>query len=302
MRSIGSCNSSNDAVLFMQHLASLGIEAKILSKEESEIWVFDDKHIEQAESLLETFLQNPNATKFQKSKIKNTRDSYSPNQNSQKRTYSSKFLQKIQDLLSQFSQKTDSSTIYYLSITCIAVSAIVAYFTRLGDLQVANQYLFFSTSHILNGEIWRIFTPMFLHFGLLHFLFNMLWLMDLGLYLEQEKGSKLVLILVICTNLFANPLQFLIAGPFFGGMSGVIYALFGYIWTKMKIDPSSNLYIDSIKSIILLVSFFMSFIGVLGNVANVVHTVGLLTGAIIAVASTPNGIVILKHTIRNMLK
>ena len=50
---------------------------------------------------------------------------------------------------------------------------------------------FFNSSfhEIKNGQIWRIFTPSLLHGGILHLLFNILWLMVLGGMIERDKGA-----------------------------------------------------------------------------------------------------------------
>ena len=40
-----------------------------------------------------------------------------------------------------------------------------------------------------NGEWWRMFTAMFLHIGVLHLLFNMIALWNVGSFMERVLGS-----------------------------------------------------------------------------------------------------------------
>ena len=82
---------------------------------------------------------------------------------------------------------------------------------------------------------------MFLHFGLMHLAFNCIWLAMLGSKIEQQQGSIHLLLLVVACGVVSNMVQFNWSGSmYFGGMSGVIYALLGYLWVRHKLRPASH--------------------------------------------------------------
>lgn len=79
---------------------------------------------------------------------------------------------------------------------------------------------------VASGQPWRILTPAFLHFGLLHIVFNALWLWILGGRLELFLGRGLYLGLFVFTALVSNYTQFFMEPrSIFGGLSGVVYGL-----------------------------------------------------------------------------
>src|SRR5690625_2949007 len=57
---------------------------------------------------------------------------------------------------------------------------------------------------IANGEWWRFFTPMFLHAGIMHILFNMFCLFVFGPELEKIIGKMRFITLYLLSGLFAN--------------------------------------------------------------------------------------------------
>ena len=138
---------------------------------------------------------------------------------------------------------------------------------------------------ILRGEIWRLFTPMLLHFGLLHLFFNMRWLKDLGTAIEKRYSSLTLAMLILAIASTSNLAQYLVGGPAFGGMSGVIYGLFGYIWMQGKYNPSSGFHLDRQVVIMMIAWFFLCLFGLLGPIANTAHGVGLLSGMTIGYVS-----------------
>ena len=129
------------------------------------------------------------------------------------------------------------------------------------------------------GEIWRLFTPALIHFSFLHIFFNMLWLKDLGSLIETRLGSLYLLLLIIAIAIGSNLAQYWWSGPNFGGMSGVVYGLFGYIWVRGRLDPASGLFIDK-QTVLFMLIWFVACLFLIDRVANVVHAVGLFLGTL----------------------
>jgi GlpG protein len=174
----------------------------------------------------------------------------------------------------------------------MASSILVALISQLGSNTDAIQLLFITEyditgstmrwtgglPEIRDGQIWRVFTPMFIHFGILHVAFNMMWLFQLGSLIENRQGTLFFALLVLTISGGSNLAQYFVSGPSFGGMSGVVFGLFGYIWTKMKFDPLSGYFIDPTTVMWMIAWFFICLTGMVGHIANTVHAVGLVLG------------------------
>ncbi len=134
-------------------------------------------------------------------------------------------------------------------------------------------------------QIWRYWTPIFLHFNLLHIVFNGLMLLEIGRRIERMQGSMRLLVLVFVCGFVSNQAQFY-ADPniLFGGMSGVIYALIGYGWLYSCLFPRAGLVLlpPGLMAMALL-WLILCFSGVLtwagmGHIANAAHAGGLVAG------------------------
>jgi membrane associated rhomboid family serine protease len=74
------------------------------------------------------------------------------------------------------------------------------------ELCVYGQY---SRNDILEGEVWRLLTPLFLHASLWHLFFNMLVLYWAGNRLEDIYGSREIVLFYFAAGLFANGIYLL---------------------------------------------------------------------------------------------
>ncbi|MEE9447475.1 MAG: rhomboid family intramembrane serine protease [Arenicellales bacterium] len=180
-----------------------------------------------------------------------------------------------------------------ITLTLISISLIVALISRLGANVEALKPLFISwyidngLSEIRNGEIWRLITPIFLHFGAMHLIFNLTMTWQLGDLLERALGPFKFLALVLVLAISSNLAEYFYSGPGFGGLSGVLYGLFGYFWIASKFNPRFAYRINPGAVKMLLVWFVLcwfNFFGLLGGiqVANMAHTGGLVAGMLIA--------------------
>jgi len=78
------------------------------------------------------------------------------------------------------------------------------------------------------GEWWRMFTCMFLHIGVLHLLFNMVALWNVGGFMERLLGSTDFLVLYLLAGLLGSVAS-VAWNPFVvsAGASGAIFGLYG---------------------------------------------------------------------------
>lgn len=136
------------------------------------------------------------------------------------------------------------------------------------------------------NQWWRLITPAFLHFGVFHLVFNGLWLWEFGRRIELLVGSGAYLVLLSALSIGANVGQYLWSGPaLFGGFSGVVYGLLGYIWVRNKRISHPLLKLPSAIFPLMIGWLLICLLGVVdlflqGSVANGAHVSGLLIGMV----------------------
>lgn len=141
-------------------------------------------------------------------------------------------------------------------------------------------------ARMAGGEWWRLLTPMFLHFDLMHLAFNLTMLGFFASQVERHRGSFWLLSHVLLISLVANCAQYLASDHLFGGMSGVNYGLIAYC-AVINRKAGRALYqcppgLFWVSVVMMLLGFFNLFSLFGYNIANWAHLGGFVTGLSVA--------------------
>ncbi|OUR73153.1 hypothetical protein A9Q77_05565 [Marinomonas sp. 42_23_T18] len=242
-----------------------------------QLWLLDERHIPMTQQILNMYLGEPD--KLAQIPI---------NPISTKAFNLVKFTQLI--------------SLYPVNTGLVLMSILVAILTGLGSqysqlswfsflpIQVSGNYI--TTTHfnyvLEHHQYWRLITPIFIHFSMIHIAFNLLWMWDIGRKVEKVIGSYFYLLLVLLTALLSNYLQYLSTeSPLFGGMSGVVYAIIGFAWLVPKLIPHCPSLISKPIMIFLILWLALGYSNVfeqigMGKMANTAHLIGLVCGLVCA--------------------
>lgn len=280
MRMIGHVETEPDARTFSDYLYVQGIRNQIEAEGDGRwsVWIHVEDEIERARALLSHFLANPNDAQVRDAAAR-AREIANRELEEEEAVRKRHF-----DRDRLFPQRTLLSAAP-LSVALIAISVLVYIVRNYTNAAGLTDALFISDPNIMgrdleevrNGQVWRLLTPIFLHFGILHILFNMLWTYDLGGTIESRMGTLQLLLMVLVIGIASNLAQLYVSGPRFGGMSGVVYGLLGYVWMKGKFDPASGLFLHPSTVTMMLIWLAFGYTNIL-PMANTVHTVGLAIG------------------------
>ncbi|MDQ0273212.1 rhomboid family intramembrane serine protease [Cytobacillus purgationiresistens] len=143
--------------------------------------------------------------------------------------------------------------------------------------------------NIVMGEYWRLVTPIFMHNGFAHLLFNSFSLVLFGPALERLIGKVRFLLVYFISGIGANvatlilePLTYMHVGA-----SGAIFGLFGFFTSiivfRRDLLSRQNTQLVLTITIIGIVMTFMQ-----ANINVTAHLFGLLAGFLIGAATIKN--------------
>ena len=286
MRTIGKLASETATARFSDFLYVRGIENQFEPEDDGtfSLWVHDDAQMAAASDLLATFRTNPDAATFSNASDaeKKRREELEADHSRKSKVISTERL----------AYERNFQAIPYFTYLLIILSIAVAIYSKLGEDVLAIRQLFIvdllasgdyirwlpGLAEVRAGQLWRLVTPIFIHFGIVHILFNMMWLKDLGGLIENRLGSGYLFALVLLSAVLSNLAQYVWSDPVFGGMSGVVYALFGFLWIRGKFDPAAGWQLNSQAVYWMIGWFVICVLGIIPHVANAAHAGGLFVG------------------------
>jgi rhomboid protease GluP len=136
--------------------------------------------------------------------------------------------------------------------------------------------------YVAEGEVWRLLTPIFLHSGFTHLLFNSFSLVLFGPALESIVGKYRFITIYLLSGIGANIATYLLQPLTYThvGSSGAIFGLFGFYlaiisFKKNMLSRENSQLIKTIAILSIIMTFLQS------NINVTAHIFGLITGYLI---------------------
>ena len=271
MLMITSFTNPRVAQAFVDYMATQGVILTIQQHTQSDVWLADESQAERVRAELTRFLENPADPRY----LAASWQAGHTNSGLHYRRFP--FLETL---------KANAGPVTMaVMIACILVFVLM---NVVGD-QAVMMWLAWPYDSSVQFEAWRYFSHALMHFSVLHILFNLLWWWYLGGAVEKRIGSGKLVVITAISALLSGFIQHQFSGPWFGGLSGVVYALMGYVWLRGERDPDSGIYLQRgliIFSLVWLVAGWFDLFGM--SIANGAHVTGLVVGLAMAFVDTLN--------------
>ena len=273
MKCITQFTNPRMAQAFVDYMATRGVRLHIEQQQNSyQLWLDDEDQLTLTESELSQFMRDPNHPRYQaaswKSGTTRLRMEYPRGQ----------FLTNLRERAGPLTMS--------VMVSCIAVFIL---------MQIAGDETVLSWLSWPDGpgqyfQVWRWVSHIFLHFSLLHIVFNLLWWWYLGGAIEKRLGSGKLFVITVISALLSGWMQAKFSGIWFGGLSGVVYALMGYCWLRGERDPQSGVFLERGLIVFSVLWLVVGYYGLFGmDIANMAHFTGLLVGLAMAFTDTQAG-------------
>ncbi|KGJ97606.1 rhomboid family intramembrane serine protease GlpG [Colwellia psychrerythraea] len=272
LQSLVQLKDHNIALLFSNYLQSLDIPAKLqVSQEQGYVIFCPQDKLNQAKVEFEAFIKQPYADKYQQAAW----------ERGETVTLNSDDFSLLKSFKENFLAHAG-----FITLVVFSLCWLVFLGSELGWAQQLFNTLQFYPQLSLDAFIadpLRLIGPAFFHFSWLHIVFNTMWWWQLGGSIENTLGKATLVNLLLISAIVSNLGQYLVSGANFGGLSGVVYALVGFVWWFGYLAPERGLSLSKPLVGFLLFWLVLGFVDLLPvNVANTAHLLGLLSGCFLA--------------------
>ena len=298
MRQIGTLPKTANPQILGDYLLTLGVTTRAIESPGGwAIWVHNEDLVPKAVVEFQAYQNDPDDPRFRTAKDAATAA----------RREADRLDREYRKNVRNLSGRWDAPSFRGRPLTAVLLTVCVALFVagevspraysvlwdRLGFFSVATQQkpgdLTRGLEDIHRGQVWRLVTPMLLHVNLLHLVFNMWATLVEGTLIETRRGTKTLAVLVLLSAVASNVGQYVYVLNFYnqlqgwGGISGVGYALFGYLWMKGRYEPEQGMILTPGSVRTMLLWLLLGFTGIL-PMANGAHVVGLIVGVLFGLA------------------
>lgn len=256
-------NNPRMAQAFIDYMASRQIDVQMMPEGEGQfaLWLLQSEHQVEAEAELNQFLANPNASKYQAASWELAE------------TRRNAFKYHSPSMFAMVKAKAGPMTLAIM-VTCVVIFVL----QQLGSGRGVFDALHFPALDGQEWQLWRWFSHALLHFSVMHIAFNLLWWWQLGGDIEQRLGSSKLIQIFAVSAALSGAGQYWVEGANFGGLSGVVYALVGYLWMLGYKAPQLGLTLAKPVIGFMLVWLVLGFVQPFMAIANTAHLAGLLSG------------------------
>lgn len=171
-----------------------------------------------------------------------------------------------------------------ITVFLTALCALIYLFMFLGFAEPLLLLTHFPAEAEQEGEIWRYLSHTLVHLSNMHILFNLTWWWIFGGAIERQLGSIKLLQIYLLAGVITGVAQNVASGPAFFGLSGVVYAVLGYVFVLDKLNKQTDFDLPDGFFYMLVVGILLGFAGPLVdiNIGNTAHISGLLVGMLLA--------------------
>ncbi|MFD1804875.1 rhomboid family intramembrane serine protease [Pasteurella oralis] len=173
-----------------------------------------------------------------------------------------------------------SKLTFFITFLCL----IISFFQFIGYEQVILEWMHYPENSPQYQQIWRYLSHTFVHLSLTHITFNLVWWWLFGHTIEHHFGTVKLCQIFLIAALLTGFAQNIASGPYFFGLSGVVYAVLGYVFIFDKFGSKHYFNLPAGFSMILILGIITGFISPIFGVemGNTAHISGLIIGMLLA--------------------